>query len=225
MSASPDVSGSCHDESLVSVEKAKKKDKSSVFEFTKGIFAQNPIFTLVLGLCPTLAVTTSVENALGMGVATFFVLVSSSFLVSVFKQRIPAQIRIPVFILVIATFVTVAELFMAAYTPALSKSLGIFIPLIVVNCIVLGRIEAFASKKQVSRSLLDATGMGLGFTLALLALGGIREILGTGSIVFSGARIISIPIVGASAMILSPGAFLTLGLLLGASKRARRFFK
>ncbi|MFH1789377.1 MAG: electron transport complex subunit RsxE [Candidatus Altiarchaeota archaeon] len=199
--------------------------KSSLYEFTKGVFAQNPIFTLVLGLCPTLAVTTSVENALGMGAATFFVLVSSSLLVSVFKEKIPRQIRIPVFILIIATFVTVAELYMAAYAPALSSRLGIFIPLIVVNCIVLGRVEAFASKKPVSLSILDAAGMGAGFILALLVLGFVRELLGTGSIVFAGSTLMSLPIAGASAMIISPGAFLTLGLLLGASKRFRRFMK
>lgn len=197
-------------------------DKGHLYEFTKGVFGQNPVFTLVLGLCPTLAVTTSLENGLGMGVATIFVLLSSSILVSVFKKQIPPQIRIPVYILIIATFVTMADLVMSAYTPALSKRLGIFVPLIVVNCIVLGRVEAFASKKSVVRSILDAAGMGVGFTGALVLLGGIREVLGTGSLVFAGRLLASLPIAGSAAMIITPGAFITIGLLLAASKRARR---
>jgi len=199
--------------------------KSAFYEFYKGIFEQNPVFTLVLGLCPTLAVTTSLVNGFGMGVATLFVLVSSSLIVSVFRKRIPNEIRIPVFILIIATFVTSTDLIMAAYSPALSKSLGIFIPLIVVNCIVLGRVEAFSAKKNVFRSILDAAGMGVGFTLTLILLGGLREVLGTGSIIASGRVLASLPITGASAMIITPGAFMTLGLLLATSKRLRRMLK
>jgi len=194
-------------------------------EFTKGIIRQNPIFGLVLGLCPTLAVTTSVENGVGMGIASTFVLVCSCFMVSLLRKNIPSQIRIPIFILIIATFVTVTDLVMTAYAPALSKSLGIFIPLIVVNCIVFGRVEAFSSKQPVLNSVLDAGGMGVGFTLALILLGGIRELLGTGSIVFAGRVITSVPIAGASAMLIAPGAFLSLGLVLGASRRLGRLLK
>lgn len=196
--------------------------KSILSEFTKGLLKQNPVFTLVLGMCPTLAVTTSIDNAVGMGAATLLVLVCSSLIVSAFRKMIPARIRIPVFILIIATFVTVAELLMAAYQPGLSRRLGIFVPLIVVNCIVLGRVEAFASKRTVAHSVLDAAGMGSGFTGALILLGGIREFLGTGSVVFAGKLLVSAPINGASVMILSPGAFFTIGLLLAASKRAGR---
>ena len=214
---------SCH--SGEGVCSTPQKKSTYLSEFTKGIIRQNPIFGLVLGLCPTLAVTTSVENGVGMGVATIFVLVGSCLMVSLLRKNIPPQIRIPIFILIIATFVTVTDLVMTAYAPALSKSLGIFIPLIVVNCIVFGRVEAFSSKQPVLNSVLDAAGMGVGFTLALILLGGIRELLGTGSVVFARRVITSVPIAGASAMLIAPGAFLTLGLVLGASRRLGRFFK
>jgi electron transport complex protein RnfE len=213
---------SCHGGEVCAT--AQKKP-SYLSEFTKGIIRQNPIFGLVLGLCPTLAVTTSVENGVGMGIATIFVLVGSCFMISLLRKNIPSQIRIPIFILIIATFVTVTDLVMTAYTPALSKSLGIFVPLIVVNCIVFGRVEAFSSKQPVLNSVLDAAGMGAGFTLALILLGGVRELLGTGSIVFAGRVLLSLPIAGASAMLIASGAYLTLGLVLGASRRIGRLLK
>jgi electron transport complex protein RnfE len=190
-------------------------------EFTKGIFQRNPVFVLLLGLCPTLAVSTSVENAMGMGAASTFVLVFSNLLVSLIKNFIPKKIRIPCFIVVIATFVTMVELFLEAYLPDLNESLGLFVPLIVVNCIILGRAEAFASRNPVSLSLADGLGMGVGFTLALMLLGSIREILGSNALfgyeLIPGFR-------PAMIMILPPGAFLTIGLLLGlfALLRARR---
>jgi H+/Na+-translocating ferredoxin:NAD+ oxidoreductase subunit E len=189
--------------------------------FTKGIFQRNPVFVLLLGLCPTLAVSTSVENAMGMGAASTFVLVFSNLLVSLIKNFIPKKIRIPCFIVVIATFVTMVELFLEAYLPDLNASLGLFVPLIVVNCIILGRAEAFASRNPVSLSLADGLGMGVGFTLALMLLGAIREILGSNALfgyeLIPGFR-------PAMIMILPPGAFLTIGLLLGlfALLRARR---
>ncbi|HDI52159.1 electron transport complex subunit RsxE [candidate division KSB1 bacterium] len=183
------------------------------YEFSKGIYKENPIFRLVLGMCPTLAVTTSVQNAIGMGIATTFVLFSSNLLISIIKNAVPKRIRIPMYIVVIASFVTIADLVMAAYEPALHKSLGIFVPLIVVNCIILGRAEAFAGKNRVLPSILDGLGMGIGFTLALLALGLVREILGNGTIY-------GYPVLGSGynpmlIMILPPGAFLILGLYLG----------
>jgi len=189
--------------------------------FTKGIFQRNPVFVLLLGLCPTLAVSTSVENAMGMGAASTFVLVFSNLLISLIKNFIPKKIRIPCFIVVIATFVTMVELFLEAYLPDLNASLGIFVPLIVVNCIILGRAEAFASRNPVSLSLADGLGMGVGFSLALMLLGAIREILGSNALfgyeLIPGFR-------PAMIMILPPGAFLTIGLLLGlfALIRARR---
>ncbi|SES65647.1 electron transport complex subunit RsxE [Anaerobranca gottschalkii] len=168
-------------------------------ELTKGLYKENPVFRLLLGLCPTLAVTTSAINGFGMGMATTFVLICSNIIVSLVKKLIPSAVRIPSFIVIIATFVTIVDMFMEAFAYPLYENLGIFIPLIVVNCLILGRAEAFASKESVLPSLLDAVGMGLGFTLSLTVLGGIREIL-SGSIGIFG---------------MPPGAFLTLGLLLG----------
>src|SRR3989338_3437808 len=150
-------------------------------EFLKGVTVENPTFALVLGLCPTLAVSTSVSNAIGMGVAATFVLLGSNVIISLVRKLIPDQIRIPCFIVIIATFVTIVELTMKAYAPELSKALGIFVPLIVVNCIVLGRAEAFACKEGVLASILDALGMGIGFTLALILISGIREMFGNGT--------------------------------------------
>ncbi|MFH1008172.1 MAG: electron transport complex subunit E [Candidatus Latescibacterota bacterium] len=185
----------------------------NIADFTKGLYKENPVFRLVLGLCPTLAVSTSIENGLGMGLAALFVLVGSNIMVSLVRKGVPAKIRIPVYIVIIATFVTVAEMIMQAFSPELHKSLGIFVPLIVVNCIILGRAEAFAGKNTVGRSILDALGMGIGFTLALVLLGFFRELLGSG-------KLLGIPVLGTSfqpvlLMILPPGAFLTLGLFLG----------
>ncbi|MDD5512673.1 MAG: electron transport complex subunit E, partial [Candidatus Omnitrophica bacterium] len=180
-------------------------------EFSKGIFRQNPIFMIVLGLCPTLAVSTSLENAMGMGAAATFVLICSNVMISAIRKIVPRSIRIPCFIVVIASFVTIVELLMAAYLPQLAKSLGIFVPLIVVNCIIMGRAEAFAGRSPVFPSLLDGAGMGLGFTLALGIVALIREFLGSGK-VFNVTLFKSFE--PAAIMVLAPGALLTLGLLI-----------
>lgn len=182
-------------------------------EFIKGLWRENPVFRIVLGICPTLAVSTQLSNGLGMGLAATFVLVGSNVFISLIRNVIPDKIRIPAFIVVISTFVTVVDLFMAAYTPALHERLGIFIPLIVVNCIILGRAEAFASKRPILNSMMDGIGMGIGYTLALLVLGSIRELLGNGSVfgvVLLGPRYVPFLLA-----ILPPGAFIALGLLLG----------
>ncbi len=186
--------------------------RTLIKEFLKGIFGENPTFRLVLGLCPTLAVSTTIINGIGMGIAATFVLLGSNIIISIIRNFIPEKIRIPCFIVVIATFVTIVELFMKAYTPALSKSLGIFVPLIVVNCIVLGRAEAFASKEPILNSIFDALGMGLGFTLALLLIAGIREGLGSGT--FSGILLVKW-FEPALLLALAPGALLVIGLLIG----------
>ena len=178
--------------------------------FSKGILRENPILVLVLGACPTLATTSSAVNGLGMGLATTFVLLGSNVVVSLMKNVIPDKVRIPAFIVVIATFVTIVDLLMQAFVPSLYDTLGIFIPLIVVNCIVLGRAEAFASKNTIWSSFLDAAGMGLGFTLALGVLGAVREILGSGAIM--GLKFISGD--GILVFILAPGAFIALGYLI-----------
>lgn len=174
---------------------------------TKGLIKENPVLVLVLGMCPTLAVTTSVFNALGMGLATTFVLVMSNMLISLLKNVIPSTVRIPAYIVVIATFVSIVDLVLQGFVPALASSLGLFIPLIVVNCIVLGRAESFASKNSVLDSILDGLGMGLGFTLALSVVGFIRELLGSGSIF--GHTFIEGD--GILIFVLAPGAFFVLG--------------
>jgi Na+-translocating ferredoxin:NAD+ oxidoreductase subunit E len=182
-------------------------------ELIRGIIKENPVFRLVLGICPTLAVTTSLANALGMGLAATFVLLGSNAAISVLRDFIPARVRIPAFIVIISTFVTVIDLLMAAYMPELHSALGIFIPLIVVNCIIMGRAEAFASKSPVGPALIDALGMGIGFTVALSLIGSVRELLGTGRLLgFSVPVLADSPVI---IMILPPGAFLTMGLLLG----------
>ena len=178
--------------------------------FSKGFFKENAVFVLFLGLCPTLGVTTSAMNGLGMGLATTFVLVMSNLVVSIVKSQIPDKVRIPSFIVIIASFVTMVELVMQAYVPALFDQLGLFIPLIVVNCIVLGRAEAFASKNTVISSIIDGFGMGLGFAMALTILGGVREILGSGSIF--GFKFIQGD--GMLVFVLAPGAFIALGYLI-----------
>jgi electron transport complex protein RnfE len=178
--------------------------------FSKGFFKENPVLVLLLGMCPTLGVTTSAINGLGMGLATTFVLVMSNLVVSLVKSQIPDKVRIPSFIVIIASFVTMVELLMQAYVPSLYEQLGLFIPLIVVNCIVLGRAEAFASKNNVVSSLIDGLGMGLGFSMALTLLGGIRELLGSGS--FFGFKFIQGD--GMLIFVLAPGAFLALGYLI-----------
>ncbi|HBZ35735.1 MAG TPA: electron transport complex subunit RsxE, partial [Rikenellaceae bacterium] len=171
---------------------------------TKGFVKDNPIFVLVLGMCPTLATTTSAMNGLGMGIATTFVLVFSNVLISLVAKQVPDKVRIPVYIVLIAAVVTVLQLLMQAYTPALYETLGIFIPLIVVNCIVLGRAEAFASKNSVMDSMLDGIGIGLGFALSLTVIGIVRELLGSGSLF--GFKFIGGD--GMLAFILAPGAFI-----------------
>ena len=175
---------------------------------TNGIFKENPTFGLVLGMCPTLATTTSAVNGMSMGLATLFVLVCSNVVISMLKNVIPDKVRIPAFIVVIATFVSILQLVMQAYVPAIYATLGIFIPLIVVNCIVLGRAEAFACKNSIGLSALDGIGMGLGFTLALTLIGAIRELLGTGCVF--GQHIFS-DTYGALIFVLAPGAFICLG--------------
>lgn len=178
--------------------------------FLKGIIRENPVFVLLLGLCPTLGVTSSAINGLGMGVATAFVLVMSNLVIALVKNVIPDKVRIPSFIVIIAAFVTVVQLLMAAYTPALNDQLGLFIPLIVVNCIVLGRAEAFASRNTVLASLLDGLGMGVGFTMALTLLGAIRELFGNLS--FFGYKFVEAD--GMLIFILAPGAFISLGFII-----------
>lgn len=183
------------------------------YEFVKGLWENNPIFKQVLGTCPTLAVTVSVMNGIAMALATTFVLVFSSLFISIVRKLIPNQVRIAAYIVIIASFVTITDLVMKAQFPDLSKSLGPFIPLIVVNCIILGRAEAFASKNSPFRSLLDALGNGVGFLIALIAMSGIREILGSGT--FLGARVMPSSFEPWTVMILPAGAFLTLGVLMG----------
>jgi electron transport complex protein RnfE len=186
--------------------------------FTKGFFRENPILVLVLGTCPTLATTTSALNGMGMGVATTFVLIGSNVVISLLSGFIPDKVRIPAFIVIIASFVTIVDLVMQAFVPSLYVTLGIFIPLIVVNCIVLGRAEAFASKNSVLSSFLDGLGMGLGFTMALGIMGAFREIVGSGSIF--GHKFISGD--GILVFVLAPGAFWVLGYLIALINRFRR---
>lgn len=195
-------------------------------DLLRGIWRENPVLVQLLGLCPALAVTNTVANSLAMGLATFFVLLGSSLLVSTFKGLIPSEVRIPAYILVIATFVTIADLTLAAVVPDIHKALGAFIALIVVNCMILGRQEAFASKRPVGRAVLDAVGTGIGFLIAMLMMGTFRELLGNGSI-------LGVSVFGPSfepwiIMILPPGGFLALGFILlgfgwwsGRSERAR----
>ncbi len=181
-------------------------------EFTKGIFSENPLFRLTLGLCPSLAITTSVNNGIGMGVAFTGVLLASNIAISAMRKIIPDSIRIPSYIVIIATFVSMVEMLMHAYTPELFTSLGVFIPLIVVNCIILGRAEAFANKNGILPSIMDALGMGIGYTLALVVISAFREVLGAGT--FMGYAVFSGSAPSALIMILPPGGFITLGCIL-----------
>jgi electron transport complex protein RnfE len=187
--------------------------------FSKGFIKENPVFVLVLGMCPTLGVTSSAINGLGMGLATTFVLMMSNIVISLVRTVIPDKVRIPAFIVIIAAFVTVVQLIMQAYVPVLYKSLGLFIPLIVVNCIVLGRAEAFASKNNIGSSAIDGIGIGLGFSFALVLLGSIREILGSG-------KIFDITIYPENYVtlifVLAPGAFIVLGYLIAVINRIKK---
>ena len=196
-------------------------------EFTKGIFRENPVLVLLLGLCPFLAVSVSVQNAIGMGAAATFVLICSNVIVSIFGRFFPSKIRIPCFIVVIATFVTIVEMVMGAYLPALNASLGIFIPLIVVNCIILGRAEAFASKNKVLPSFLDGLGMGVGFTLSLLVISFLREVIGSGKL--WGTTIVGFysatgTVQPLAVAIMAPGAFIIIALIIafGNWRKARK---
>jgi electron transport complex protein RnfE len=195
---------------------------SKMTEFTKGLWKENPVFRLLLGMCPVLAVTTEVKSAVGMGLSATFVLVMANFVVSLLRNVIPSKTRLPCFIVLIATFVTIVDLVLNAYFHDIHKTLGIFIPLIVVNCIILGRAEAFASKRPVVDSVLDGLGMGMGFTLGLFILATFREVLGSGK--WFGMELFGSHFVPALVFVLPPGAFITLGLLLGGMNRleARR---
>lgn len=179
--------------------------------FTNGLVRENPVLVLMIGLCPLLAVSSSAINALGMGIATAFVLIFSNLVISFSRRLIPEDLRIPVFIIVISTFVTITDYVMAAYFPPLHRALGVFVPLIVVNCIILGRAEAFAYRNSILDSLLDGIGMGMGFTVVIVTIGIIREVLGNGTIFGSGRFIFHPGLI----MILPPGAFITIGFLMG----------
>jgi electron transport complex protein RnfE len=195
-------------------------EKSIGAEFAKGLWDENPVFRQLLGLCPTLAVTNAVINGIAMGLATAFVLIFSSLVISSIKKVVPSQVRIASFIVIIATFVTVADRFLAAFFPPISKSLGPYIPLIVVNCIILGRQEAFSSKNSIGRSLIDALGMSVGFFLALFALSTIREVLGMGT--FLGFQVLGDWFEPWIIMVLPAGAFITLGVLLSVALTIER---
>lgn len=189
-----------------------KQTTTPADDFLRGIWRENPVLVQALGLCPTLAVTNSVANSLAMSVATFFVLMGSSFLVSIFKRFVPNEVRIATYVLIIATFVTVADMMLEALVPGIHKALGAFVGLIIVNCIILARQEAFASRQPVGRSVLDAVGSGFGFTITMLIMGSIREVLGAGSF-------LGFPLFGASfepwvIFTLPPGGFFTLGFIL-----------
>jgi len=192
---------------------------SNLSVFLNGFMKENPTFVLILGMCPTLATTSSALNGLSMGLATTFVLFGSNVVISLLKNIIPDKVRIPAYVVVIATFVSVVEMSMQAYLPALYESLGIFIPLIVVNCIVLGRAEAFAAKNNVFKSALDGLGMGLGFSMALTMLGSVREILGTGKVF--GFELYPDKY-GMLVFVLAPGAFIALGYLIAIMNKLKK---
>jgi Na+-translocating ferredoxin:NAD+ oxidoreductase subunit E len=199
------------------------KKISNIQIFTKGFIKENPVFILFLGLCPVLGVTTSAVNGLGMGMATTFVLVMANLVVSLIRKVIPPKVRIPSFIVIIATFVTMVDMLMEGFAPALHDSLGLFIPLIVVNCLVMGRAEAFASKNNPGKALIDGMGMGLGFAYALTLLGGVREILGSGTIF--GLKLPIFPLDSEGnpmtmlVFVLAPGAFIALGYLIALTNQ------
>ena len=195
------------------------KNKSLFHVFTNGLLNENPTFRLLLGMCPTLAISTAASSGVGMGLATTFVLVFSNMVISMLRHIIPERVRIPGFIVVIATFVTIIDLIIKAFLPSMSDTLGIYIPLIVVNCIILGRAEAFASKNNVFQSFLDALGMGIGFTLALSLLGSVREILGAGSLL--GHGLIGEEGYPVLLFVMPPGAFLALAGLIIVFNRLR----
>lgn len=196
------------------------KQGSAVERLKNGIITENPTFVLTLGMCPTLAVTTSAVNGLGMGLTTMAVLALSNMFISMLRKIIPDKVRIPAFIVVIASFVTVVELLLEAYLPSLYDALGLYIPLIVVNCIILGRAEAYASKNGVVSSLFDGVGMGLGFTLALTIIGAVRELLGAGQVF--GINVMPQSYVPCSIFVLAPGAFFVLAALTATQNKIKR---
>ncbi|HHY37568.1 MAG TPA: electron transport complex subunit E [Clostridia bacterium] len=193
-------------------------------DFTKGIIAENPVFRIVLGMCPTLATSTAVENGFWMGLAVIFVLTFSNILIAAVRKAVPDKIRIPAYIVIIASFVTIVDLVMHAFVPAMYEILGIFIPLIVVNCIIFARAEAFASKNPILNSALDGIGMGIGFMLSLIVIGFVREVLGTANLAWSGHSLFGkgLGFEPALVMIMPPGAFWTMGILLGLMNLATR---
>jgi len=188
-------------------------------DFNAGLIKENPVLRLMIGLCPTLAVSNNATNALGMSVAVAFVLIGSNWVIALIRKVTPDEIRIPIFIIIISTFVTICDYIMQAFYPTLYAALGVFVPLIVVNCIILGRAEAFAYKNPVLNSILDGIGMSLGFALALVSIGVIREILGAGSVF--GIALFN-PTVAATIMILPPGAFITIGFLMAALNKMEK---
>lgn len=192
-------------------------EKSLYKEFTKGLIKENPVLRLVLGVCSTLAITTDARNAIGMGIATTFVLVCSNAVISLLRKVIPNRVRIPAFVTIIAGFVTIVQLFIKAYSPALDKALGIFLPLIVVNCIILGRAEMFASKNKVIPSIIDGLGMGAGYMAALLSMGIIRELLGSGTVF--GLHVLSGIMEPILIFILPPGGFFVFGMLIAVANK------
>lgn len=193
------------------------KKKGLGHEFTKGLLLENPVLRLVLGTCPTLAVSTSVESALGMGVAASIVLICSNIAISALKKVIPSKVRIPAYIVIIASFVTIVQMVVKAFAPQIDAQLGVYLPLIVVNCIILGRAEAFACKNSVLASAVDGMGMGVGFTAALLLMGAIRELLGTGTI--AGLQIIPASVSPMLIFILPPGGFFVFGMLIACANK------
>lgn len=197
-------------------------DKKSLGqEFTKGIIKENPVLRLVLGTCPTLATTTSLESAIGMGLSAALVLVCSNIVISALRKVIPQKVRIPCYIVVIAGFVTIVQMLVKAFLPALDQQLGVYLPLIVVNCIILGRAEAFAGKNSVVASALDGLGMGVGFTAALVIMGGVRELLGAGTLL--GFQVLPESVVPMTIFVLAPGGFFVFGILMAcANKLAER---
>jgi electron transport complex protein RnfE len=197
------------------------KEKTARQIFLAGIIEENPILVLMIGLCPLLAVSSNANDAFGMGVAASFVLVASNLLVSLLRKVIPPSVRIPIFIVIIATFVTLVDLLMHAYQPELYKNLGVFVPLIVVNCIILGRAEGFAYQNGVLRSLLDGLGMGLGFTLAITVLGAMREILGNGTVTLFNTELVNLGAGFSPALvfIMPPGGFLAIGFLMALKQK------
>lgn len=197
------------------------KQKSIGYEFSKGLIKENPVLRLVLGTCPTLATTTSLESAVGMGLSAALVLICSNIVISALRKVIPQKVRIPCYIVVIAGFVTIVQMLVKAFLPSLDQQLGVYLPLIVVNCIILGRAEAFAGKNSVIRSAIDGLGMGVGFTCALILMGGIRELLGAGKLL--GFQILPESIPPMTIFVLAPGGFFVFGILMAcANKLAER---